>query len=418
MADHNLDVFSFPAWNAAALRVNNGTGVGRVLFVGDSTMEGAFISAYSKNLVQQMELLNPAATDGAIWGSTVYGPDLRVSMGTGWVFWGNQGYGSGDRQWSAPTTATGNLSITPTNPFDKIVIYYAEPASGSGSFVVDVDGGSSLGTINTSSGSNAVNKTTLTCTAGHHTINLHPPTSNTVFILGIEWYLSTTPTLLYSNAGSTGTQFSWWVSAGLPWEAIPQWDIYQPDLTIISLGINDARIGGTDLPTSAGYCADIIAKAQTYGDVLLCSMIPSQPLVDGTWPREQTLMPLLEAAAVSAGCGYFDLTLAGRFVDWNTASGNGYMHDQYHTSDAGDAFWAGLLNTALVSITGSLPPAPVNTVAPSIVGSPVIGQTLTADPGTWINTVGSFSYQWQFSVDGLTNWSDMVGKTASTLPLV
>lgn len=39
-------------------------------------------------------------------------------------------------------------------------------------------------------------------------------------------------------------------------------------------------------------------------------------------------------------------------------------------------------------------PAPVNTAAPTLTGTPALGQTLTCSTGTWANNPTSFSYSW------------------------
>ncbi len=53
------------------------------------------------------------------------------------------------------------------------------------------------------------------------------------------------------------------------------------------------------------------------------------------------------------------------------------------------------------------PPITNNTL-PSITGTPKMGQTLTADPGTWSETGASYAYQW------LRGASDIPGATSST----
>jgi len=63
---------------------------------------------------------------------------------------------------------------------------------------------------------------------------------------------------------------------------------------------------------------------------------------------------------------------------------------------------------AVAASDGSEPIAPVNTVVPSVSGTPEIGSVLTADPGQW-NTEGlAFGYQWRS--DGV----DIIGATSST----
>jgi subtilisin family serine protease len=67
--------------------------------------------------------------------------------------------------------------------------------------------------------------------------------------------------------------------------------------------------------------------------------------------------------------------------------------------------------TTVVSVaSGEAPPpdAPVNTSPPTITGTPAVGQTLTATPGTW-NTDGlSYAYQWQ------ANGTDIARATSAT----
>jgi hypothetical protein len=57
------------------------------------------------------------------------------------------------------------------------------------------------------------------------------------------------------------------------------------------------------------------------------------------------------------------------------------------------------------------PPAPVNTAAPVISGTPSVGSVLTTTDGTWTNSPTSFSYQWK---RGATN----IGIVDNTYTLV
>jgi hypothetical protein len=59
--------------------------------------------------------------------------------------------------------------------------------------------------------------------------------------------------------------------------------------------------------------------------------------------------------------------------------------------------------------------APKNTALPTISGTPRVGQTLTADNGSWSGSPTSFAYQWQrCNADNLVGCVDVVGATAKT----
>jgi hypothetical protein len=66
--------------------------------------------------------------------------------------------------------------------------------------------------------------------------------------------------------------------------------------------------------------------------------------------------------------------------------------------------------SALVSANSQ----PNNTVKPTISGTPVPGNDLTANPGTWTGGVHSFSYQWQSCDSSGANCTTIAGATGKT----
>lgn len=60
--------------------------------------------------------------------------------------------------------------------------------------------------------------------------------------------------------------------------------------------------------------------------------------------------------------------------------------------------------------------APKNTAPPTISGTPKVGQTLTADPGSW-NGNPTFSYQWQHCDADVVICSNVAGATLKTYSL-
>lgn len=57
---------------------------------------------------------------------------------------------------------------------------------------------------------------------------------------------------------------------------------------------------------------------------------------------------------------------------------------------------------------------PRNLVTPSIIGSGATGSILTTDNGSWSGSPTSYVYQWQISIDGISNWTDINGETTNS----
>lgn len=80
------------------------------------------------------------------------------------------------------------------------------------------------------------------------------------------------------------------------------------------------------------------------------------------------------------------------------------------------------LAAATVAALGAAQPAiaapPENTVPPTISGTPQVGQTLTANNGTWTNSPTSFAYQWLRCNAGGNSCAPVANGTQKTYTLV
>jgi sugar lactone lactonase YvrE len=67
-----------------------------------------------------------------------------------------------------------------------------------------------------------------------------------------------------------------------------------------------------------------------------------------------------------------------------------------------------------VDLIGALITAPAPVTAPAITGTAAVGQTLSADPGPWLDYPTSYSYQWQRCDASGANCANIAGATTSS----
>jgi len=288
-------------FKAALARVRAGTGRGKIVVIGDSTSMGAAAGtsgtsnlngAAQKSWPQGLHRFNSAPnylSSNSWWGTQGYDSaagitltnyDTRLAQGANW----NPNLTSlGGKVIRYASGAANNFSFTPTFAFDTFIPYFLKN-NGNGTCTANVDGGSSLGTINTNSGGALVwANQTFTTTKAIHQINLVPNNDAQMFFGGILCYDSTVPAIDVIQTAVYGSIASTFTPAVNVYDAINTLKFIAPDLTIIDLTINDSN-NGTALATYSANLQTIITAAKVSGDVLLMVGPPSNTTqaTDGT----------------------------------------------------------------------------------------------------------------------------------------
>ncbi len=120
----------------------------------------------------------------------------------------------------------------------------------------------------------------------------------------IDAYQSAIPGIRVGNIAVSGSTTTTW-SGNDSINAISAW---APDLTVIMLGINDA-LAGTSVADWGTAIQRIMNTAVLTGDVLVMSVVPSDPTLSGGFVIEQEGLyrDNLRTRAASGDHGFFDL---------------------------------------------------------------------------------------------------------------
>jgi lysophospholipase L1-like esterase len=356
---------NLPNWRKAVAQAQTGTASSKILSIGTSISQGGGVAPNSSTqspIAYLASLLNSRLCSAQLSFSipmpytATY--DNRWTTATGWALPATNGSGAGigigDNGYLVGSNGgSGTAVFTPpsaevVDTFD--VWYYG--ASNTGVVKINVDGGTDTN-VTTTNGTQGYYKSTITTTASTgHILNFHGVTTNSVYIIGVDAYLSTQKGLHLGTASIDGIGTSGYYSSAASVASI---EAYAPSLTIIELGADDALLATPPI-TSAFMTniATIVAACQTSGDVLFWS----DPNPDPAGPATSTQIANLAAytAALASYCAsnniaYVDLnTRFGPFSEWGTAQGFVYT-DNVHPNAPGNADIAAALFGALAKVS-------------------------------------------------------------------
>lgn len=340
-------------WETVRAAVAAGSRHARVLCIGDSITAGAeatgnemgsnAISAAWPTVAAANFNAAPALASAWVGSRNVDGAaatlaqyDSRITLGTGW------GVSSGLPTLGADfITRTGggtsSLGFAPGHSFDRMTVWYRQ-VSGSPEYTVNINGGSSLGTLNMNETTTAIGAETFSFSAGSHTFNVVAAADNGN-ILGMLAYTNADEAAHFINAGWYGgltTEASTSTNGSHPIGAI---QVIAPDLAIIMLGANDRAWGATSETNYKNALRAIIDAAHITGPAVLVVPPYSDP-DDAEVPTEatqDTFNGWIADIATERSCTLLDLTERTNWTSYAASVTAGYMADTYHPTGTGYA---------------------------------------------------------------------------------
>lgn len=339
----------FKKWRVALGKVRNNTAQAKLLLIGDSTSNGSGASGatgYNPNSREK----NRTVKLSALLSASYINANSHGVMGVGNL--SGPGYASFDPRFVADAawpslvlnnmlggtawrnnTANTILAFTPIGSVDTFVIYYAKSAT-QGTFNVDIGGAGTI-LVTATAGSPSVGTQVITGTLGTNTLNITRQSTSAI-VLGVRAYNSAAASVEVIQAGNSGLTTSFAVGNANPWDTLSMIPVVAPDLTIISLGINDWPLT-LPVTTSMSNIQQIITAAKQTGDVLL-TLPPPSAISAASRATQQAYITASIALAVTNNIDIVDMW--SRFVSQEEANTLGFYADTLHPNGVGYSDWA------------------------------------------------------------------------------
>lgn len=330
-----------PRWSTAVDRVRAGTGSAKVLCIGDSTTAGigsAGTFAAEQSWPSRLAIHLNRTLAKTSWGlaippsSTSSTTDSRWTLGTGWKHTTLAGIGLGGKN-TAYQGSPGVSTLTFLDPrigVNRYDIYYVTNTSSSGTFTARVGTGTPV-VVNTIAGTAGLAKVTVTGPSLSSTTPLtitNTGVSGEVWIVGVDPYGDGESRITVGNAGASGSSTATWLqqnSGSDKWNVFSFLPLYQPDLTIIDLGINDSP--DVSVADYISRINTLVTAARNAGSaVLMKTMIPSQPADKRA--REGEYSSALRSQLSSPRPAVLDLL--NHYGTWERNNVRGWMNDTLH----------------------------------------------------------------------------------------
>ena len=166
-----------------------------------------------------------------------------------------------------------------------------------------------------------------------------------------------------------------------------------------ALASSSAVPSQTSSPTLGGHVAQPFV-----GDALTTS--------NGTWSGSPTTFAYQWDRCDAAGDRQNCVAISGATAQSYTATSADVNHRLHANVTATNADGSGKADTKASGVVELAAP-PANKARPTITGTPVVGNTLTANDGTWTGA-STFSYQWQLCDGNGNNCANISGATGKT----
>jgi hypothetical protein len=170
------------------------------------------------------------------------------------------------------------------------------------------------------------------------------------------------------------------------------------------------------LTASVAHAGTSVAPVNTAPPTISGTAQVGQTLTasNGTWSNSPTSFAYqwVRCNATGASCVNVSNGTQRTYTLVGADSGR-TMRVRVTASNADGSATAESAQTAVVTPATSSA-APRNTAAPSISGTPEVGEELTAEDGTWTNNPTDFAYQWQRCDVDVATCTNVVGATGKT----